>query len=139
MSSVVNGSLILVKINGQVYNECHSVSWNIGNSLREVFGIDTSLPQEIIQGQSTVTGNIVGLAINFSGGLQGIQATPLVSAIFSAPYISIRVLNRFTGESLLFVPNAQIGDQNTSVVAKGIMNISFSFKGLVAYQVLDEV
>ena len=138
-NTAVSGALVTVNINGKIYNESQSVSWSIGNSLKEVYGIDFPFPQEIITGQQTITGNISGLVVGNSGGLQGADAEPLVGVIFSSPYISIRVRNRATGESMIFVPEAMVGDRNYSVSARGMMTLSFSFKGIVPYQALDEV
>jgi hypothetical protein len=54
-----------------------------------------------------------------------------------APYISIRISDRKTGEDILFVPYARVTNERTSINAKGIMQTSFSFTGLQGQQPLD--
>jgi len=139
MSQTVHGALIVIKINGKIYNECQAASWTMGNSIKKIYGVDSPVPMEIIETTDGVSGSLSGVTLNFSGGLQGIEAIPLATAFFSAPYISIRIYNRFTAESLLFIPKAVIGDRSYSVAARGILRVSFNFEGIAGFEVLDEV
>ncbi len=138
-SVVLSGALIVVKINGKAYNESESVSWQFSYGLEEVYGIDSPFPQDMITTKTAVRGSVTGIRVKRSGGLQGISARPLLSAVFSEPYISIRIVERATGETLLFVPQAKISSQDSSVSARGVLTLSFNFSGLIGYETLDEL
>ena len=54
-----------------------------------------------------------------------------------APYISIRVSDRRTGEDIIFIPYAKVKNEKLSVSAKGNAKVSFGFTGLQPQQPLD--
>lgn len=86
-----------------------------------------------------VRGSIAGLRLKLSGGLQGYSAVFRKEDVLSTPYITLRIQDRSTQEDILFIPNAMVGSQSFSAVAKGLATLSFTFSGLLSYEPLDRV
>jgi hypothetical protein len=129
--------MVQVFINNKLYKEAQTVSYSLDAGETEIFGIDSPYPQEIHSTRATVTGSISGIRIRLSGGLQAYNARPLITDLVKAEYISIRIVDRVTKEDILFIPNAKISRQNFQAQAKGLVRMSFDFKGLVGFEPLD--
>ena len=136
-SLIVTGSLIKIFINNKLVKESQSVSYNIDYGQTAVYGIDSPWPQEILTGRCSVTGSIQGIKIRNSGGLQSYEAIGLVKDVTAAPYISIRIQDRSTGEDLIYIPKAKINKQSLQAAAKGVARLSFDFTGLMVLEPLD--
>lgn len=134
---VIAGANIKVYINGKVYSEVQQLSWTIDYGEEEIYGIDSIFPQEIKTTRISVSGSLSGVRVENSNGLQGQSIRHGIRDSLFAPYISIRIFDRKSGEDVLFIPSAKVTSENTSVSAKGIMKTNFSFKGLQALQPLD--
>jgi hypothetical protein len=133
----LSGALCRIYINGKVYKEAQSVSYSFDHGITEIFGIDSSFPQELADGRKTVSGTVNGIKIRYSGDLQAYNAISLTKDVLKNPYISIRIEDRSTGETLLFVPNARIVSEQMGVATRRTVTYSFSFKGLVGFKPLD--
>ncbi len=136
---ILTGALVKLYINNTQYKEVQQVSWAIDYGEYEIFGIDSPFPQEIAPTKVTVKGSIQGLRVRNSGGIQAIDARPLARHILSAPYISIRIQDRSTGEDLIFIQSAKVTGQTVSVGAKGTLKLSFNFTGMLPYEPLDRI
>ena len=137
MSKQVSGATVRVWLNGNIFPEISSISWNISYGEEEIIGIDSGFPQEIASNRILVSGSISGMRLKFSGGLQAKNAIAPIIDILKSPYISIRIEDRSTGETLLSVPEAKVIDQSAQTAAKGILSYSFRFKGMVPYETND--
>jgi hypothetical protein len=133
----ISGAQIKIYINGIVYNESQQLDYSIDYGEEPIYGIDSFFPQEIKITRISVQGTISGLRLKDSNGLQGYSIRPGIRDSFFAPYISIRIADRSTGEDILFIPNAKVTNERSSVSAKGVMKTTFSFTGLQPQQPLD--
>ena len=133
----IAGAPIKLYINGSVYNEVRQVSYTIDYGEEPIYGIDSVFPQEIKITRISIQGTISGLRLANSNGLQGQNIRPGIRDSIFAPYISIRLFDRRTGEDVIFIPHARITNEKVDVSAKGIMTTSFSFTGLQPQQPLD--
>ena len=133
----ISGAHIKIYINGNVYNESQQLDYTIDYGEEPIYGIDSVFPQEIKITRISVTGTIQGIRIANSNGLQGYNIRPGIRDSIFAPYISIRVTDRRTGEDIIFIPYAKVTNEKTSVDAKGNMKSTFSFSGLQPQQPLD--
>lgn len=133
----IAGAHIKLYINGSVYNEVRQVSYTIDYGEEPIYGIDSVFPQEIKITRISIQGTISGLRLANSNGLQGQNIRPGIRDSIFAPYISIRLFDRRTGEDVIFIPHARITNEKVDVSAKGIMTTSFSFTGLQPQQPLD--
>jgi hypothetical protein len=102
-----------------------------------IYGIDSPWPQDIAGGRVTVKGNVRGLRVKNSGGLQAGNLRPLFTDLAASPYISIRVQDRATGEDIYFIPNAKVSMESHSVNIKETYKLNFSFTGQMILFALD--
>lgn len=137
MQTVLSGAAIKLYINNKVYREVQQISYNLDYGEYPIYGIDSAFPQEIAPGRATISGSISGIKIKYSGGIQAYDARPLIKDLLAAPYISIRIADRSTGEDLLFIQSAKITNQSFNVSAKGTVKIQFNFMGLIGMEPLD--
>lgn len=131
------GAQIIVYLNNQPYNVVQSITFEIDYGEDEIYGIDAPYAQEIAPGKITVRGSIKGLRTKLSGGLQGANLRPLFTDLAASPYVSIRIEDRSTSESILLIPNAKISNESHSAVIKGSYKLNFDFKGQIPLFALD--
>ena len=137
-SLIVTGGLVRLYVNNRVYSVAQSVSVTQQTGEYEIFGINSPNPQEIAGGgQISVKGSCKGVRIKQSGGLQGSNARPLFSDAAASSYISLRLEDRSTGETIWSIPKAKISNINESVAIKGVYQASFDFIGQILYWPLD--
>ena len=133
----LTGACVRLYINGKPYKEVQNIAYTLDYGEYAIYGIDSPYPQEIATGRASCAGSISGIRVRYSGGIQASNARPAFVDILSSPYISIRIMDRSTGEDLLFIPNAKIGKQSYSIPAKGTVKLSFDFQGLIGMEPLD--
>lgn len=136
-TQIITGSTIKLFIGGVLYPEAQSISWSIDYGEEPIYGIDSPFPQEIGQTRMSVQGQVSGIRIKLSGGIQSRNARTLIKDSLQAPYTSIQIRDRSTDEILLFVPQAKITNQSSSVSAKSVMQLSFGFKGIIPLEPND--
>lgn len=145
----ISGAQVVLYINGVVYNEVQEIQYTIDYGEEPIYGIDSVFPQEIKITRVSIQGSVSGVRIaenedsfdgpnSISPGLQGIVgARPQIRDSIFAPYISIRIADRRSRDSIIFIPYARVTNERTSVSAKGIMKTSFSFSGIQGQQIQD--
>lgn len=133
----IAGAQILVYLNEKKFTVSQSLSFSIDYGEAPIYGIDSLFAQEIAPTKVTVSGNINGLRLRNSGGIQGVNGRSLITDVMAAPYISLRIQDRTTKEDIIFIPRAKIGNESHSVSAKGVYKINFSFIGLIPLMSLD--
>ncbi len=136
-SQTVKGAEIKLYLGGKLYGECQQIQWVIDRQVTEIYGIDSLFPQELAPSRVVVNGQVTGLLLSFSGGLQGKGITTKVSEILYAPYISLKVKNRHTDTDELNIPNIMVSNEQVSIVTKGTVKVTFTFKGIMPYQPID--
>jgi hypothetical protein len=134
---VMVGAHIKLYINGNVYNEVQELSYIMDYGEEAIYGIDSVFPQEIKITKVSIQGSVSGVRVRGTNGLQGKNIRPEITQSHFAPYISIRITDRRSGEDIMFVPYARVSQEKLSVTAKGVVNASFSFIGLQGQQQLD--
>lgn len=104
----------------------------------EIRGINSPNPQEIAGGgQISVRGSVRGVRIKNSGGVQGINARPLFYDVAASNYVSLRLEDRSTGETIWSIPNAKLSHISEDVQTKGTYKVNFDFIGQILYWPLD--
>lgn len=134
---VVSGAHINLHINGTLYNEVQQLTYTVDYGEEPIYGIDSVFPQEIKITRVSIQGTVSGVRAANTGGLQGQDIRPKITGSMFAPYVSIRISDRRTGEQLMWIPNAQITNEKFDVSAKGNASLSFNFIGLQGQQPLD--
>ena len=136
-SIVLRGADIKVYMNGELIPEVQKITYTINYQEEERWGIDSVFPQEITTTKVTVSGSISGIRTKYSGGLQAKGLRPLILDVLNAPYIGLRITDRSTGEDILYIPSIKISDETFGAAAKGVVNLSYKFKGLIPFNPLD--
>lgn len=135
----ISGAQILIYLNEKKFVTSQAINFSVDTGEKYIYGIDSIFAQEIIPTKMSVTGNINGLRLRNSGGIQALAGKSLLVDILSAPYISIRITDRVTKEDILFIPRCKISNESHTVSAKGIYKINFAFMGLIPLFALDRV
>lgn len=138
-SLIVTGALCRLYVNNKVFSVTQSVSVEIDTGTISTYGINSPYPQEIAQGagQNSVKGSVKGVRVKNSGGLQGSGLLPLFSDLSSGNYVSLRLEDRSTGETIWSVPKSMVSNVSESVQTRGIYLVSFSFIGQILFWPLD--
>ena len=137
-SLIVTGALCRLYVNNKIFSVAQSVSITQQTGEYEIFGINSPYPQEIAGGgQISVKGSCKGVRVKNSGGLQGVNARPLFSDVAASSYVTLRLEDRSTGETIWSVPKAKLSNINESVQIKGIYQVSFDFIGQILFWPLD--
>jgi len=136
-SITLRGSDVKVYIGGKVYPAVSDIRYTIDYGRQEVYGIDSAFPQEIITTRVSVQGVVSGIKVKSAGGLQGSNITTKIYDVLHAPYVSLRITDRHTDSNILWIPQMQVTNEQMQIRAKGIVQVSFSFKGIIPYNELD--
>ena len=134
---VIAGAKCRIFINNICYSVSQSVSVEVDNGTYSIYGINAPYAQEVGSGQVSIRGSIRGIRTRSSGGLQGINAIPLFSNIASGNYVSIRLEDRQSGETLWSCPKCRVSKISETVQTKGLYFISFDFIAQMIYYPLD--
>lgn len=136
-SVTLKGAEVKVYLSGKLYAEAQSVQYTIDYGEYEIFSIDSQFPQEIAPGRVSVQGTVTGVVIKNLGGLQAYDLRAKINEILHAPYTSLRLKDRFSDSDLLWLPEMKVVNEQVSIQAKGVVKITFTFKGIVPYNPLD--
>ena len=136
-SVVLKGAECKVFIGGKLYGEVQQISYTIDYGEQEIYGIDSIFPQEIATTRISVQGNISGVRVKLSGGLQGKDALTKINQKLFAPYVSVEIRERQSDTKIIFIPQCKITAETLQVAAKGVVKLNFSFKGIIPYNPLD--
>lgn len=136
-SLVLTGANIKLYINNKVYNVVQSISLNIDYGEKEIYGIDALYAQEIAPSRVMVRGSVQGIRVKLSGGLQASNLRPLFMDIAAAPYVSLRITDRYSGEDIVFIPAAKVTRESHTIATKSTYKLNFDFVGQIPLMALD--
>lgn len=136
-SVVLTGANCKFFIGGKLFPEVQQISYTIDYGEVEIYGIDSIFAQEIGTTRVSVQGTVTGIRLKLSGGLQGKDAVTKINQRIFAPYVSIEVRDRQSDTKLFFCPQCKIVTENSQIGAKGVVKVSFTFKGIIPYNPLD--
>jgi hypothetical protein len=134
---ILTGANIVLWINGTQYKQVTTVSFTVDYSEDGIFGIDSPYAQEIAGNRITVRGQVNGLRVKLSGGLQAVSLRPLFNDSAASPYVSIRIQDRATTEDIIFIPNCKVNLESHSAGIKSTYKLNFNFIGQMPLFALD--
>lgn len=126
-----SGGAAKVIINGIVIGFATSLSFSRSISTKFIYGIDSPIAQEIAPTTYSVQGNLNGLRIRSSGGLDGVGAMDISSLqkLFNFKYATIEVVDRVSNETFYTIQNVVFEQDSWTIQAKSLITFSASFKG----------
>jgi hypothetical protein len=124
-------------VNGIVYSVVQSVSIKVNQGVYSTFGINSPDAQSIDSGQRTVTGSVKGIRIKNSGGLQSVNLIPSFGDIAAGNFVSLRLEDRRSQETLWSVPKCRVSEITETVQIKGVYQVSFDWIGQQVFWPLD--
>jgi len=133
----LTGSQIILYINNTSYKVVQSITLDFDYTEDSIYGIDTPWAQEIAGGRAMVRGKVTGLRTKLSGGLQGSNLRPLFTDLAASPYVSIRIEDRSTGESIVLIQNAKVTNESHTIATGGTYKLNFDFVGQIPLFALD--
>jgi hypothetical protein len=133
----LTGADIKVYINNRVYPFIQQINISVDYGETENYGIDALYAQEIAPTKLSVRGNVMGLRVKLSGGLQAMNMRPLFVDAQAGNYISIRIQDRATSEDILFIPSAKVTRENHTIGIKQSYKLNFDFVGQIPLFALD--
>lgn len=137
-SIVVSAARCRLYVNNVIYKPTQDVSVTIDTGEYSIYGINSPYPQEIAGGgQNVVKGSAKVVRTSNSGGLQAVNLRPLFSDIAASNYVSLRLEDRQSSETMWSIPKAKISNVRESVSAKGLYQVSFDFIGQILFWPLD--
>ena len=136
-SVVLKGAEVKVYVAGKLFAEVQSIQYTIDYGEQEIFGIDSAFAQEIAPGRVSVQGTVSGLVIKTVGGLQAYDLRTKINDILHGPYVSLRLKDRHSDKDLFWLPQMKVVNESVSIQAKGVVKLTFSFKGIIPYQPID--
>lgn len=137
-SLVVSAGLCRLYVNNVIYPVTQNISVSVDTGEYSIYGINSPYPQEIAGGgQNVVRGSAGILRTKNSGGVQAVNLRPLFSDVAASNYVSLRLEDRSTGETLWSIPKAKISNVKESVATKGTYHITFDFIGQILFWPLD--
>ena len=136
-SVVLKGAEVKCYVSNKLFAEVQSIQYTIDYGEQEIFGIDSQFPQEIAPGRVMVQGTVSGLMIKNLGGLQAYDLRAKINEILHAPYTSLRLKDRHSDKDIFWLPQMKVVSEQVSIQAKGIVKISFTFKGIIPYNPID--
>lgn len=136
-SIILTGAHIKLYINNKPYKVVQRINLSVDYDEEEIYGIDSSMPQEIATNRVSVRGTISGLRIKYSGGIRAHNLRPLFTDLAASPYVSIRIQDRQSGEDIVLIPEAKVTKEDHSIGIKQTYKLNFNFVGKAIYFALD--
>ncbi len=134
---ILTGPNIRIYVNNKQYKQVQGVSFTVDYAEQSIYGIDVPYAQEIASNRVTVSGQVIGMRVKLSGGLQAVSLRTLFYDTAASPYVSIRIQDRATGEDILFVPNAKVTMESHAIQTKSTYKLNFNFIGQIPLFALD--
>jgi hypothetical protein len=125
----LRGAEVKIYIGGKLFPSAQSVDYVTDYGVTETYGVDDVFPQELAISRISYNGTITGIRIKAMGGLQGAGIVNKITDILRQPYVSIRITDRQTDTNLIFIPEAMVSNEQIKIMTKGVVKVSFSFKG----------
>jgi hypothetical protein len=135
--TTIVGAHLKLYLSGVLYNNVQSVSYTIDYGEQEIYGIDSHFAQEIVTSKVLVTGTVSGVKLTLDGGTQGAMVRSKINEILYSPYTSLRLKDRKSNFEFFFLPQMKVTSESINIQAKGVVTISFSFKGIIPYNDMD--
>lgn len=137
MSKLVAGAHVLCFFNKRLMGQVTAVDWDQATPRVRRHGLDALAPYEISPVGSFVSGSVGLLRVHGDGALEGRGLVAPAQQIPKEKYACMLLIDRENGKKLLQIDHLAVGSQKWKVGAKGRLEGSFSFEGILATNEFD--
>jgi len=129
-TNLVTGARLILYVNGKKFAPVNSFSPVEDSPHREVHGIDSLEPIELVQGPLTCSGMFTIYRQVHDGGVEGAGMKATWDAETRSKYFSILIVDRITDTIIWESRKNSIVRQSWNFPAKGYVTGNIMFKGL---------
>lgn len=128
---IQTGPGVKLSINGIICGFATGIQYQRSIATKEIYVIDTPLPQEIMPTTYSVRGTLTGLRIRDSGGLDGYGIMDLsdLGKYFDLKYATIEVVDRATNKTIATIQKVLFDTDSWNISARAPISFSATFKG----------
>jgi hypothetical protein len=137
-TSLIAAPHLKVFINGRLLGWAFGIHYKKRTPVRELFGIDCSIPSELAFTTYHVQGTIQIYRGRYQGEAEGLGMSAFANKLLRQKYITIEVVDRITDCVISKFLECVIIDQDWNVAPKGLLSGTFSFLGIDASNEADE-
>lgn len=129
-AKTVVGAHLFVFINGQLFGQATSISWESQTPLKTIMGIDSLIPYELANVGTKVSGRISMLRVRADGGLQARGIVAPFAFLEREKYASILVMDRVSQMPVFRADNFKVSSEQWNAAARGRLDGAFQFEAL---------
>jgi hypothetical protein len=130
VSNLVTGARLVMYLNGKRFASVSNFSPTEESPQREIHGIDTLEPIELVPGPLSCSGTMTIYRQVHDGGIEGGGMKPTWDAETRGKYFSILIVDRITDTVIWESRKNSVVRQSWSFPAKGYVTGNISFKGI---------
>lgn len=130
ITKTLSGADISVYVNGRLFPPVSEITWQANTGRHAIQGIDKAEPQELVPGNTTITGTMEIIRTKRSGGIEGAGLMASVTKILQEKYFSLLLIDRSTDSVLLYIEDASVDGYTGRAGARGIVTLSVQFEGI---------
>jgi hypothetical protein len=125
------GARTVMYLNGKPFAAVSNFNHTEDSPQKEVHGIDTLEPQELIPGPLTCSGMMTIYRQAHDGGIEGAGMMPTWQAATRGKYFSILIVDRITDTIIFESKKNSVIRQTWNIPTKGYVTGTIAFKGLL--------
>ena len=129
-SPILVGAHVVVYVNGTMFGRVAGLSHSMDSPIRELHGVDTYLPIELVRGPVSIRGNMTLYRLHNDGGLESAGMIGTWNDLTREKYFSILVLDRSTDTVVFRADRCGVSSQNWTY-GKGYVMGNVGFNGLL--------
>ncbi len=126
-AKTITGANLNAFINGVHVGQVTGLGWSSTENRRELYAIDSSLPQEFIPGTTRVQGQLQLLRTVGDGGVEAMGIAATLEQYVRERYFQLLIVERSTDSVVFRADNCSLLNQSWSVQARGILQGSIDF------------
>lgn len=129
-SNLVTSPHVVCYINSIPFARCSGVSYTTTSPAKQLHGIDTLLPTELVPQALSVSGNLQVYKLHIDGGAEAAGFIGTWSKMTRSKYFSLMILDRYTDSVIVRVDRCYLNSQTWQIQPKQFVVGTFSWAGL---------
>ena len=129
ISSLITSPQTVCYINSIPFARCSGLNYDISTPRREIRGIDTLEPLELLPTFASIHGTMHIYRLHQDGGIEAAGMIATFNKLTKEKYFSLTVIDRATDTILFNVNKCSVSNQSWSVVAKSFIVGTITWSG----------